>query len=61
MNQARTVLAKKKMGSTKKSGGEEGGKERGGFNQQIVAYLIDYTKKKKFRFLLKGTRTIMIF
>lgn len=42
----------KKMGSTKKVGGE-GGKERGGFNQQNVAYLSRYTKKK--RFLLKGT------
>lgn len=58
MNQARTVLAKnKKWDQQKKVGGEEGGEERGGFNQQNVAYLIGYTKKISIRFffLLKGT------
>lgn len=51
MNQARTVLAKnKKWDQQKKVGGEEGGEERGGFNQQNVAYLIGYTKKNQLDF-----------
>lgn len=36
----------KKKWDQQKKWGEEGGEERGGFNQQNVAYLIGYTKKK---------------